>query len=77
MHNHTGRWLLLFVMLFSHLGKSQTAASAQESAGPSRSRFPAMFLKTHSIFTQSALRPAWEMETGGRVDRRQRIGPIP
>ena len=67
MHNHNARWLLLFVMVFSHLGKFQTAASAQESAGPSSSRFPAMFLKTHSIFTQSALRPAWEMKPGGEL----------
>jgi len=67
MHNHTARWLLLFVMLFSHLSKSQAAPSAQESPGPSSSRFPAMFLKTHSILTQSSLRPAWEMKSGGEL----------
>jgi len=58
MHNHTGRWPLLFVMLFSHLGKSQTAASAQESAGPSRSRFPAMFLKTQQHFHSERTAPS-------------------
>ena len=67
MHNHAARWFLLFVMLFPNLGKSQTAPSAQRSPWPSSSRFPAMFLKTHSIFTQSELRPAWEMKSGGEL----------
>ena len=26
-----------------------------------------MYLKTHSIFTQSAIRPAWEMKPGGEL----------
>jgi hypothetical protein len=47
--------------------RAQVAAPAGEVAGPQSGHFPAMYLKTHSILTQSAIRPAWEMQPGGEL----------
>jgi hypothetical protein len=57
------KWLLFAVLFVSaSLGRAQTASPNQESGS-----FPAMLLKTHSILTQSAIRPAWELQSGGEL----------
>jgi hypothetical protein len=57
------KWLLFAVLLVgTSLGRAQTASPNQESGS-----FPAMLLKTHSILTQSAIRPPWELQPGGEL----------
>jgi tetratricopeptide (TPR) repeat protein len=46
---------------------AQDAESVQKRIIDLHGRFPAMYLKTHSIFTQSALRPAWALDTNGEL----------
>jgi tetratricopeptide (TPR) repeat protein len=46
---------------------AQNAESVQKRIIDLCGRFPAMYLKTHSIFRQSALRPAWALDTGGEL----------
>ena len=46
---------------------AQDVESVQKTITDLRCRFPAMYLKTHSIFTQSALRPAWALDSGGEL----------
>jgi tetratricopeptide (TPR) repeat protein len=46
---------------------AQDADSVQKRIIDLRGRFPAMYLKTHSIFTQSAMRPAWALDTSGEL----------
>jgi tetratricopeptide (TPR) repeat protein len=46
---------------------AQDAESIQKRIADLRGRFPAMYLQTHSIFTQSALRPAWALDSGGEL----------
>lgn len=46
---------------------AKDADSIQKRITELRGRFPAMYLQTHSIFTQSALRPAWAMGSGGEL----------
>ena len=72
MKSHAVR-LLLFSVMFGCAPSShaQVAPSNPETPGlttvQSGSRFPAMRLKTHSIWTQSALRPAWQLDTAGEL----------
>lgn len=46
---------------------AQDTESVQKRITDLRGRFPAMYLKTHSIFTQSALRPAWALDSDGEL----------
>jgi len=46
---------------------AQNAESVQKRIIDLHGRFPAMYLKTHSIFTQSALRPAWALDANGEL----------
>lgn len=46
---------------------AQDAESIKERIADLRCRFPAMYLQTHSILTQSALRPAWAMDSDGEL----------
>jgi tetratricopeptide (TPR) repeat protein len=46
---------------------AQDAQSVQKRVRDLRCRFPAMYLQTHSIFTQSELRPAWALSPGGEL----------
>jgi hypothetical protein len=70
---HTVRWLSLFVMFAAILSSdAQTSPSGEKTselaAELSRGgHFPAMLMKSHSIFTQSALRPAWQVNFGGEL----------
>jgi tetratricopeptide (TPR) repeat protein len=46
---------------------AQDAQSVQKKIIDLHCRFPAMYLQTHSIFTQSALRPAWALDSSGEL----------
>jgi len=46
---------------------AQDTESVQKRMADLRGRFPAMFLKTHSIFTQSASSPAWALDMSGEL----------
>jgi hypothetical protein len=56
--------VLLFAPIFT---RAQVTAPAGDIAGPQSGHFPAMYLKTHSILTQNATNPAWEMQPGGEL----------
>jgi hypothetical protein len=72
MNCHAAR-LLLFSVVFgcapsSHAQGAPSKPETPESTSvQSENRFPVMRLKTHSIWTQSALRPAWQLNPGGEL----------
>lgn len=62
------RWFLLVLMLAPvFFTRAQVPAPAGDAAGPQSGHFPAMYVKTHSILTQNATNPAWEMQPGGEL----------
>jgi hypothetical protein len=65
---YIARGLLLVTTLVAVFSTSaQVAPPDGEGAGQPSGHFPVMLLKTHSILTQSAIRPAWEMQPGGEL----------